>query len=554
MRVVVQKQHFLSTPCNIVHRFLQMNYDIITLMNTILEKLSHVPAQPGVYVMRDSDNHIIYIGKAKDLKSRLSSYFRDGAHDTKTIALIQKIADFNYFLCRTENDALGLEANLIKKYKPHYNILLKDNKSFPYIRIVPANFPYIEVTRKLNQKGKYFGPYFNGIWAKELLAVIQNIFPVRCCSKLISDSPEPKAQNNTCLNHQIGKCSAPCMGKISQQDYAKIIEDVKIFLQGKNDFGAREILTKKMLTASDLGQFELAIKYRDGLSFLDKLKERTITQVGRDVNCDVFGCSSRADIFVVSVLTVRGGKLIGIQNYSNTNQSPLSEDEKLAQFVSQYYLENLQPEEVITSAIKGYKKKLIEMANENAKEYLDVSIEKIRYKDEFTLGACQELHNEIMGKPGVLKKIECYDISHFGGDQMVGSMVVFIDGMPEKKLYRKFRIRHKEGNNDVLSMKEVLTRRLNRLGTSDDSFGPPPDLIIVDGGKGQLSAALEAMTNFSYINVCAIAEKEEMIFVPNNPGPIVLSKRSYALRLVQRIRDEAHRFANDYRMKLKKQK
>ena len=478
-------------------------------MITISEKLSHVPEKPGVYLMRDTANHILYIGKAKNLKARLSSYFKSGSHDTKVTAMLQRVVGFDYFVCNSEKDALGLEANLIKKHKPHYNILLKDNKSFPYIRIWGVN---IEITRRINKSGKYFGPYFNGIWAGGILDTVYDIFGFR--------------------------------GSAPTQD---VIENVKAFLRGEKDFGAYKVLTQKMEQAAELHQFELAIRYRNGLNFLDKLKERTITQVGRDVNCDVFNRAARADIFCVSVLTVRGGKLIGIQNFANENKAPLTDEEKLEQFVRQYYTENIEPEEIVTKAEKGYKKKLLKMAYDNAKEYLDTSIEKIKFKNEFTLGACKEL-GRVLGMDIVPKKIECFDISHMDGESTVASMVVFIDGVAEKKLYRKFRIRHKEGNNDYLSMQEVLKRRLARLGTSDDSFGTVPDLIIVDGGKGQLSAAMTVAPK--NIHICALAKREEEIFIPNQSESIILDKRSYALRLLQRIRDEAHRFANDFRKKV----
>ena len=524
--------------------------------------------------MRDANNHVIYIGKAKNLPNRLNSYFKSGSHDAKTTAMLGSVADFDYLVCSTEKDALGLEANLIKKHKPHYNILLKDNKSFPYIRIVRADFPYLEVTRNpfynspFNERGGVpqarrgmFGPYFNGIWARELLDVIQDVFGVRQCTHMAKVP---------CINHQMDKCPAPCAGKISHTDYAAIIDNIKSFLRGERDHGARQILTQKMERAAGLNQFELAIRYRDSLKFLDKLKERTITMVGRDVNCDAFAYAARADVFVVSVLTVRAGKLIGVQNFANQNNSPLPDDEKLQEFIAQYYLENIQPDEIVTDAVKGYKRKLLDMAAENAHEYIETSIEKIAFKTQFTLGACAELAAIIMGAEGVarrrrdgvvsvggtapavtgwLKKIECFDISHFGGGGVVASMVVFIDGVPEKKLYRKFRIRHGEGNNDVLSMHEVLTRRLNRLGTHDDSFGPAPDLIFVDGGRGQLSAVRELFAGTN-ISVAAFSENNEL-FLPNKPEPIILDKRSYALRLVQRIRDEAHRFAIGYQKKLR---
>jgi excinuclease ABC subunit C len=429
--------------------------------------------------------------------------------------MLARVADFNYFLCHSEKDALGLEANLIRRHKPHYNILLKDNKSFQYIRVAGDK---IEITRHLGGRGKYFGPYFNGIWAGGILDAIYDIFGFR------------------------GMADAGTM------------EKVKAFLRGEKDFGAREILTQKMDQAAQLQQFEIAIRYRTGLAFLDLLKERTITNVGRDVNCDVFAYCSRADIFAVSVLTVRAGKLIGVQNFANQNDSPKTDDEKLEEFIGQYYLENIRTDEVITGALRGYKKRLVKMAQENAREYVETSIEKINFKTQFTAGACEEL-GRILGMAAVPKKIECFDISHMGGEGVVASMVVFIDGAPEKKLYRKFRVRHGQGNDDFLSMREVVGRRLKRLGGVDPSFGVTPDLIVVDGGKGQLSAASQAfaaLDNVPPIQLAALAKREEEIFVPDGEEPIVLAKRSYALRLLQRLRDEAHRFAHGYQNELRR--
>ena len=492
-------------------------------MNRIQEKLKLVPNVSGVYMMRDEVGHIIYIGKAKDLKKRLSSYFVSKSHDAKVTAMLAKVDVFDYFVTKTEKDALGLEANLIKKHKPHYNILLKDNRQFPYIRIVDAKFPYPEVTRKVVRGGKYFGPYFNGIWANELMSTIHDIFPVRECRNM---------GKTVCMNFQIGRCSGPCAGKVTQEEYAKIIDYVKRFLRGENDATAREILTAKMEKAAELGQFEIAIRYRDGLKFLDKLKERTITNVARDLNCDVFGSFTSGEIFAVSVLTVRAGKLIGVQNFANENVIGDVQD-----FIAQYYLENPKPEEVVTEAERGHKKQLLEMANANAKEYVETSIEKIEFKNQFTVGACEELAREL-GLSTVPKRIECFDISNLHGEETVASMVVFIDGRAENKLYRRFKIKSHDGIDDYKSMQEVLRRRMQR-----DDWGYP-DLIVVDGGKGQLGAVIGIVN----VPVIAFSEKDE-IFVPNQSEAIALPKRNYALRLLQRVRDEAHRFAVAYHHK-----
>ena len=447
--------------------------------------------------MKDLDGHIIYIGKAKDLKKRLASYFVSKSHDGKTMAMLSKVVDFDYFVTRSENDALGLEANLIKKHKPHYNVLLKDNKTYPYILVASGK---IEITRRTNRKGKYFGPYFNGIWAKGLLDTIYDVFGVR-------DNGTPE-----------------------------ILDKVKSFLRGEDDFGAHEILTEKMEKAAEMNQFELAIRYRDGLRFLDKLKERTITNVARDLNCDVFGTFTSGEIFAVSVLTVRAGKMIGIQNFANEGVLGGVEE-----FVAQYYLENPRIGETVTEAERGVKRQLLEMANENARVYVEASIEKIEFKQQFTVGACEELAKEL-NLSKVPKRIECFDVSNLHGEETVASMVVFIDGRAEKKLYRRFKIRSHEGIDDYKSMQEVLKRRMQR-----DDWGFP-DLIVVDGGKGQLGIALSATPTRADVHVIAFSEKDE-IFSPKNGEPIILSKRSYALRLLQRVRDEAHRFAIMYNKK-----
>jgi excinuclease ABC subunit C len=318
------------------------------------------------------------------------------------------------------------------------------------------------------------------------------------------------------------------------------IGDIKRFLSGESECNAREILTAKMEGASELQQFELAIRYRNGIGFLDKLKERNIANVGRWVNCDVFGAFASADVFVVAVITVRTGKLIGVQNFVNVNDIPLSDGEKIEQFISQYYLENIRPDEVITVAdVKiGYKKKLVDMATENAREYLQTSIEKIKHKEQFTAGAVDELTG-ILRLPVAPKRIECYDISHMGGEDVVGSMVVFVDGAEDKKSYRKFKIRHAGGIDDYKSMCEVITRRLKRT-----DWGTP-DLIVLDGGKGQLSVVLANVE--TDVPIVAFGGENDDVVLPNGET-VSFEKHSYAFRLLQRVRDEAHRFANYFRV------
>jgi len=583
-----------------------LQYHMNDTLAIIQEKLALVPHKSGVYMMRDTADHIIYIGKAKDLRARLGSYFHSSSHDQKVTAMLQRVVTFDYFITKTENDALALEANLVKKHKPHYNILLKDNKTFPYIKIVDCEFPYLEVTRKIERgrgkmKSKYFGPYFNGIWARELLNTLCDIFPLRTCSK------QEFARGTPCVNHQIGRCLAPCTTHHqkrertqnnpeyfkAKQEYADVISKVKAFLRGEQNFDAHKTLTEKMENAASIEQFEIAIRYRNGLAFLDKIKERTIADTATDFNCDVFAYALRGQVFVASVLTVRAGKLIGIQNFSSENMEVETEQEMLVSFILQYYQEHIVPEDILvpchTEALSeildtrtslpkiGYKKKLLDMAIANAKEYIETSIEQIKHRNDFTHGACLEL-GKILGMDRIPKKIECFDVSHTAGEEQVASMTVFIDGVAERKLYRRFRIKHNFGNNDFLSMQEVVKRRLARIGTIDPSFGPAPDLMVIDGGKGQLSAVLEVFKNLeknevlpicgssSVANNCdldtremqkvqdifviSIAEQNEEIFTQKSTTKAVtLPKRSYALRLVQRIRDEAHRLAITYHRK-----
>jgi len=290
--------------------------------------------------------------------------------------MLEKVSDFDWFVTRSELDALGLEANLVKRHQPHYNILLKDSKSFPYLRISTGDFPYMEVTRRVKGGGKYFGPYFNGIWAKELLDVIGDIFPMRTCTRGV-----PKKPDIPCLNYQIGRCMGVCNGTVSKEEYAELVNRVGMFLRGEKEFGAREILEGKMMMAAAQQQFELAIKYRRDLEFLEKLKERTITQTARDLNCDVFAIVVRADVYVVSEITVRAGVLIGVQNFSGANPGVDCEEEMLESFLAQYYQDHVRPAEVITEAKAGIKKKLLEMARANAEAYLDTSVDKIKFID-----------------------------------------------------------------------------------------------------------------------------------------------------------------------------
>ncbi len=557
----------------------------------IKQKLAELPAKSGVYLMMNSEGTVIYVGKAKILKNRVKQYFQAGTKTEKTLALVRNIADFRYIITQNEVDALVLENNLIKKYNPKYNILLKDDKNYPFIRIdLKSKYPTVEVVRKLKNDGaKYFGPYMVGINVKDINELIFSAFPLRSCNLNFDKIP---SNHRPCLNSHIGRCLAPCDGRVSEEEYSRTVAEVISFLKG-NDSTVKNVLEMKMKSAADKGDFENAIFYRDKLKVLDKLVRRQISALPKDFNLDVFSVIDNGIYAAVSMLVVRGGKLLGGDNFpltsaarplSETDAAGLSEQaigtllshdeaaEMLENFVYQYYSQNpVFPDEIVLNValsdvsglekvfsdesgrrinivkpIGGIRKQLTDMAENNAVDYLSNFVTKLARKDSMTRGAVVKLAEEL-GLKTLPRRIECYDISHVSGTNMVASMVVFEDGEPAKKMYRSYKIKTVPGNNDFASMREVLTRRLSRLANSDEdpSFGARPDLIIVDGGKGQLSYALEALeaTGMDDLTIVSLAKREEEVFVPHRSEPIVIDRNSVALKLIQRVRDEAHRSA-----------
>lgn len=557
----------------------------------IKQKLAELPAKSGVYLMMNAEGTVIYVGKAKILKNRVKQYFQAGTKTEKTLALVRNIADFRYIITQNEVDALVLENNLIKKYNPKYNILLKDDKNYPFIRIdLKSKYPTVEVVRKLKNDGaKYFGPYMVGINVKDINELIFSAFPLRSCNLNFDKIP---SNHRPCLNSHIGRCLAPCDGRVSEEEYSRTVAEVISFLKG-NDSTVKNVLEMKMKSAADKGDFENAIFYRDKLKVLDKLVRRQISALPKDFNLDVFSVIDNGIYAAVSMLVVRGGKLLGGDNFpltsaarplSETDAAGLSEQaigtllshdeaaEMLENFVYQYYSQNpVFPDEIVLNValsdvsglekvfsdesgrrinivkpIGGIRKQLTDMAENNAVDYLSNFVTKLARKDSMTRGAVVKLAEEL-GLKTLPRRIECYDISHVSGTNMVASMVVFEDGEPAKKMYRSYKIKTVPGNNDFASMREVLTRRLSRLANSDEdpSFGARPDLIIVDGGKGQLSYALEALeaTGMDDLTIVSLAKREEEVFVPHRSEPIVIDRNSVALKLIQRVRDEAHRSA-----------
>ena len=537
-------------------------------METLREKLKLLPDSPGVYVMLDKDGVIIYVGKAKNLKNRVRQYFFNSVKTQKVMAMVSNVADFYYIIVPTEIDALSLENNLIKKHKPRYNILLKDDKTYPYVKVdLKQEYPTFTITRKIGKDGaKYFGPYMGGISVHSILETINLAFGVRPCDKVLN----PQKALKPCLNHHIHRCPAPCSHAISVQDYRARVMDAIAFLSG--DIAQTEkLLTEKMLNASEQEDFELAIKYKETLASLEKLKLKRLTALNKFVNADVIVYRANGIYSAVNMLIIRNGRTLGGKNFA-FESGAISGQDSVAEFILRYYTDGVEiPDEIIVeeelidqpllteyfkqkfqkaptfiSPKQGVRKQLVDMAGVNAEEHLETNVDKIKHKNDMTISACQLL-KEKLNLNNFPRRMECFDVSNVSGVDKVGSMVVFINGEPDRTSYRRFKIKTFEGADDYRSHQEMMERRLERLQTDQEKF-PKPDLIVIDGGKGQLSAVKEIFSKkgITDIDLIALAEKEEEIYTLDSPNPIILSRRDYCLKVLQRIRDEAHRFAVTY--------
>lgn len=531
-------------------------------------KISMLPEDPGVYVMLDADGNVIYVGKAKVLKNRVKQYFYSNKKPEKVAAMVSNIADFYYIITTSEIDALSLENNLIKKYKPHYNILLKDDKTYPYIKVnLKDKFPAFSVTRKIRRDGaKYFGPFMGGVNAKDTLEIINTAFIVRTCDVKI----DPDKPRKECLEYHIGRCLAPCAGLVDEKTYAERVRGAVDFLSGADE-DVEKLLIEKMTKFAGLEEFELALSYRDKLKMLEKIKLKRITALNKFVDMDIIGVADNGLYAAVNALFVRGGRMQGGKSFSLEDASD-GDGERIRGFITGYYTKGAEiPDEILVCSEiedaaaleeylkttygksvrisvpqKGVKKQLVDMAKKNAEDYLEKEIDKIKHKDDMTVEACRRL-KEILSLKRYPRRMECYDISHISGVDKVGSMVVFVDGEPDKDSYRRFRIKTVEGNNDFACLKEVLKRRLDKLKSDEKDKFPRPDLIIIDGGKGQLSSVKAVFDEEGCdIDLISLAKREEEIFTIYSNEPVVLSHRDYCLKTLQRIRDEAHRFAITY--------
>ena len=534
-------------------------------MDVVKEKLKLLPDNPGVYIMLDGYGNVIYVGNARVLKNRVRQYFHSSEKSEKVMKMVENVRDFNYIITDSEIDALALENNLIKKYKPKYNILLKDDKTYPYIKVnMREDFPNFSITRKIKKDGsKYFGPFMGGISCKDILEIVQMTFCVRLCHTATT------GKKRECLNYHIGRCFAPCAGKISKEDYAVRVKNALSFLDG-NLTEADVLLKRKMTVAAEDENFELALDYKKKLEMLSKLEAKRITSLNRYIDADIIAYATNGLYSAVNVLVTRKGIMQGGSSFA-LDEAHLTDGEALTGFIVQYYQHHEVPSEIIvedfcekellqsyfkdkfdkpieiTLAKQGDKSKLLKMAHKNAEEYLEKSVDKIKHRDDMTVNACRHLQ-ELLSLKAYPRRMECYDISNISGVDKVGSMVVFIDGEADRSSYRRFKIKTVEGSNDFASLQEVLMRRLDKLGTDEEEKFPKPDLIIIDGGKGQLSAVKEIFDekNIDGIELISLAKREEEVFTLYSDESVKISHRDYSLKMLQRIRDEAHRFAITY--------
>lgn len=541
------------------------------------EELKKLPDKPGVYIMHDKIGTIIYVGKAVSLKNRVRQYFRSSTnHSAKIKRMVSKIDYFEYIITDSELEALVLECNLIKEHSPKYNTMLKDDKTYPFIKITTGeHFPRVLFSRKIvHGTGKYYGPYTSAGAVKDTIELLCKLYKIRTCNRKL---PADQGRERPCLNYHIGQCSAPCQGYINEEDYRKSIESVMEFLDGDYSHILNS-LTQQMQQASENMEFEEAAKYRDLIASVKQVAQKQKITMDDVTDRDVIAVACDGQDAVVQVFFVRSGKLLGRDHFHMSVAEGDTRGEILSQFIKQYYggtpyipnvvmlQEEIEDSEVISQWLSGIKKrkvniitpkkgdkeKLVELAYRNAQMVLIQDGEKIKREQQRTVGAMEEIAGWI-NLSGV-RRVEAYDISNTSGVESVGSMVVFQDGKPARNDYRKFKIKTVKGPDDYKSMKEVLTRRFKRALESSAGFDIYPDLIMMDGGKGQVNIALEVLGELGLsIPVCGMVKDDNHntrgLYYNNVEIPI--DKRSEGFKLITRIQDEAHRFAIEYHRSLR---
>ena len=541
-------------------------------MNQIIEeKLRLLPSAPGVYKMFNAAGEVIYVGKAVSLKNRVRQYFQSSKnHTPKVRAMVSHIADFETLRTANETEALTLESNLIKQFKPRYNILLKDDKHFPYVRIdYRQDFPRVEIV------ARYLGPFLSGIALRDGMNVVREHFPVRHCRKDLKKAMARRER--PCLMYHVGKCCAPCSGNVSRAEYHAMLDEISAFLTGHTERVLRE-LNERMQQAAESLQFERAAALRDSIRAVETLRDKQAAIGTHKDMMDVFALGRLNESVLVFALFVRDGKVIGTEKFRMGAGDGETEEEILAAFLKQYYLEAaaFPPEillysdaadmEIIAAWLseragrrvwlhrpqRGAKAKLAELAHRNCVDALEKDAALQRRAWERGEGALAELSG-LLGLETVPERLECFDNSHIQGRDTVSSMVVFTNGQPDRKAYRRFRIRAEAGGDDLVAMREALTRRFARFASGDAGFDRLPDLLVIDGGRTQLDVAIEALAEagLSFVPVIGLAEAHELIYQPGEEQPLALPCNSAALHLLERLRDEAHRFAVSYHRSLR---
>ena len=558
----------------------------------LLEKVRALPTKPGVYLFHNSAGKVIYVGKAVSLRDRVRSYFQQHGRFTspKVKAMVEHIADLEYIVTDSEMEALILEATLIKEKEPRYNVRLKDDKAYPYLKVMDERFPRVMVVRRPGKGGRVFGPYANPRAVRETMAFLRKLFPVRTCNLDLSG----ELNYRPCLLYHIGRCGAPCAGLQSEDEYNKLIDEVCLFLEGRHHRLIPD-LRRKMEEAAQRLEFERAARLRDQLQALERVVERqkVVSTGGEDQ--DVIGLARSGGAGCVQVFFIRDGKLTGRDHFFLTALDDTSDEEALTAFLKQYYSDAaFVPKEILLShpvedeelfaqwlserrggkvslrvPQRGEKKRLVEMVIQNAELVLgEREADEHRRTEKIERGLAEL--REVLGLARLPRRIEAYDISNIQGTEAVASMVVLIDGVPTPSEYRRFKIRDIEGPNDFAMMHQAVTRRFLRglkereelaaLSEAERAaqvgkakFADLPDLVVIDGGKGQLGAARDAMRslNLEEIPTIGLAKRLEEIFQEDEPDPILLDRSSPALHLLQQIRDEAHRFALTYHRKLR---
>ena len=558
----------------------------IKLKQSFQSSLNKLPKSSGVYLMKDESNKVIYVGKAANLRNRVNSYFQSySRHDFKIRTLVSKISRFETIVTESEQEALILESNLIKEHQPKYNARLKDDKSYPFIKIdVSEQFPQVYITRRVNKKdgARYFGPYANAGSVRKTLKLLKKLFPYRSCTKTITGSDD-----RACLDFHIGRCVGPCIGAADKYAYKNVIDQVILFLEGKTNKVVKNI-QQKMLQASNSLEYESAAVYRDQLKSIENLQESQKVVTLNSDNYDAIAIAQNQNESWVEVFFVREGKLIGRDNFSMTSNLKTQPSELTAAFIKQFYLNStaipklilikqpIDDEKTIADWLsikssqnvqfhipkRGKKRQLLKMVSDNANNGLNQLLIRRSTAQKNVDSALSEIQ-ESLHLPNIPKRIECYDISNISGTNPVGSMVVFENGSPVPNKYRRFKIKNIPGIDDYSMMQEMLERRFKRLNestsdkiNSDQNWKTMPDLIVIDGGKGHLTSALEVLlhSGLNELSITSLAKENEELFVPESPEPIILPRDSQGLFLLQRLRDEAHRFAITFHRQLRSKK